>query len=126
MYKYKAEGKDSPPIPKIKINIQSPKNPKMCKSISAVIDTGADQTCVPTHVIDQIGNLDYSYIKVRGAIGKTEKMKKCIIDLSLSTCEYKDHEVIEINREYAIIGRDILNDYTLVLDGPNNKWSVNL
>ena len=33
-------------------------------------------------------------------------------------------EVFTISRDYGIIGRDIINQYKIVLDAPEKKWGI--
>lgn len=98
----------------------------MLLKIEAIIDTGAVMTCVPQKVLNKINtdNLEYGKKNVRGAIGEATQLTTYFVNLKLAKCRFPDIEVIAINSDYAIIGRDIINSYRIVLDAPNGEWEV--
>ena len=97
----------------------------------ALIDTGATITCVPESLINQIGRakLVATIKDVRGAFGdrktKTER-ESYVLDIRLDKCHFREIEVVVLppDKEYALIGRDILNDFSITFDGPNSSWQV--
>ena len=125
MYKYSSLFADSPPVPRLMVKISSPRDVNISKNIMAIVDTGASKTCVPSDLIRYLGCIEYRNVNVYGVTGGPNRRKIVIVHMKLSECEYKNFEVLEIDRGYAVIGRDILNDYNLLFDGPNKAWRVN-
>jgi predicted aspartyl protease len=114
------------PAPQISIKVFSTNN-RFNSETDAIADTGAAMTCIPKKVIDKIGEdkLRYKILTVRGAVGHASQMKSYIVHLRIGKCDFKNMEVIGFDREYALIGRDILNRYQITFDGPNLLWEVN-
>ena len=46
------------------------------------------------------------------------------VDLKVGDAEFPDFEVIALSKNYGLIGRDILNAYRVILDGPKGSWEV--
>lgn len=101
------------------------------KSIPALLDTGSDICVVPKDILEQMeeewGNkLFYDFSEVISVNGKEYK-KSC--DLGVLTEKhmcFKDEPRVKFvigDIEHAILGRNFLNNYSVVFDGPNSKWS---
>ena len=94
-------------------------------SVPALIDSGADQTCIPGDKCRALGPV----VKARPirVIGPTssKRLVACDVDLLVGGTLFASLEVIVLEHlQYALIGRDILNRYKLILDGPNLEWTV--
>lgn len=126
MEKYGNLQHKSIPGPQIQVCAISPNLDSLVVEFGAVIDTAAVVTCVPETVILQLdeSKLAYSIRKVRGAVGKETTRKSFIVNLKIKDCIFENIEVITLDKEYALIGRDILNRYNVFFDGPNGIWGV--
>ena len=91
--------------------------------VTAILDTGAVLTCIPEAIFQQIGPVTYDVIPARGVFG-TSGLKVCEVSLSILACKFERVTVGVIELEYALIGRDFLNDYAISLNGPEKTWSV--
>lgn len=113
-------------IPEIEITTYLSTNKSFTASIMGVIDTGAAMTCIPLHVAQAIdnGSIRYRYRKVRGVTNLQQELATCYISMQIATCTFEDHEVMILDKEYAVVGRDILNRYSILLDGLNLRWHV--
>ena len=112
--------------PETSIQLSNPVNSSQSCQVDAIVDTGAVMTCVPESAIKKLGgSLLYSLITVRDVTGNIQEKKTYIIDITIANYEYKNIEVIPIPKESARIGRDILNQHKVILDAPNQKWSLN-
>lgn len=113
------------PAPQTSIELSNPSNNSKSLQVDAIVDTGAVMTCVPESVIKQLGeSLIYSTIQVRDANGNIQERRTYRINIRITDYEYKNVEVIPITKQYALIGRDILNQHKIILDAPNQKWSI--
>jgi predicted aspartyl protease len=115
----------------IELEAMAPNDADSPVKAKALIDTGASITCVPQTLINQIGRakLVATVKKVRGAFGdhKTNTERESyVLDIRLDKCHFRGIEVVVLSpdREYALIGRDILNGYSVTFDGPNSLWQV--
>jgi hypothetical protein len=127
MFEYGTLQSKKAPGPQIYVEARSPVDESLRAEVDAIIDTGAAITCLPLRVIRQLNpdDLDYRKVTVRGPVGWTESRKAYIVHLKILRCEFRDLEVVGLDRDYALIGRDILNGYAITVDGPTQRWSVN-
>lgn len=125
MFKYGTVQSKLRQAPQIEITAKSSLRGRAAAAVEAIVDTGAVMTCLPARVIRKLGGdrLGYSYRQVGGALG-TGRVKSYFINLKVADCDFPDIEVLALNKEYAIIGRDILNRYKVTLDAPNLKWRI--
>jgi hypothetical protein len=127
MPKYGHIQKSPSKAPQTSMVVLSPVNNKLrTRRIPAVLDSGSARTCVPKKDLESLGEgLEYDFVTCACPIGAAEDRRKCVVHVRISPCrnDFKDVEVIEVDRNYALIGRDILNKYKLVLDGPRLVWT---
>jgi len=129
-FSYHVLSQQRPPILQIHIEVRSPQEAGKMRRIQAIIDTGADRTFIPAHIFTELGPEYFEYgekVRVKGADdgAEGEDRSTFLVHLGFAGCDIHDHEVISLNSQYAVIGRDILNLHTLVLRGPKLKWLVN-
>ena len=114
--------------PVIDFIAHSPANTSLTSQVRALVDTGATITCVPEKVIADLGrrNLWATRIKVSGAFGPKLGREAYLIDIRLANCYFHKIEVVVLpsGKDYAIVGRDILNRYRIIFDGPRQSWVV--
>ena len=105
------------PIPQTSIQLHNPLNDSQNYNADAVVDTGAVMTCIPESIITQLGSsLAYSTIQVKDVNGNFQTRKTYLIDIIIDDYEYEDLEVIAMPKQFAVIGRDILNAHVIVLN----------
>jgi hypothetical protein len=111
--------------PIIKVYFISPNNPRRKVLIDAFLDTGSVISCIPNNKVMQIGDnsLEYDMVMAQG-ITSAMPLKQYVLNVKLGTCIFTDHPIVAVPRTYAIIGRDIINKYKIVLDGPRLVWNV--
>ena len=111
--------------PQASIKLYNPINSSQSCQVNAIVDTGAVMSCVPESAIKKLDkSLAYSTIYVRDANGNIQERKTYKINILIADYEHNNIEVIAIPKEFALIGRDILNQHKVILDGPNQKWSI--
>lgn len=111
--------------PEIDIYAYSPSEGELVRRANAMLDSGAVMTCVPKWVIDRLGPLTYSSVRVRLANGELRDAITAVIRIRVASHDIPNRiEVVIIDKEYALIGRDILNRYRVMLDGPEERWSI--
>lgn len=96
--------------------------------VEMLLDTGASASCIPEAAIIEIESvigqsLPYRSIKVRSFDGivtpqRLYKLKLANTDFSHSG----SHDFIAIQNEVGIVGRDLLNQNTILFDGPSSQW----
>lgn len=104
-----------PPAPVIQVVVRTPY--AASSPLPAFIDSGADSTIVPLSVLQQIGA---RYIDKRNLIGitglgQTVGLYPILIQIGeeiIYGIEAADHG------DEIVLGRDVLNQITVILDGP--------
>ena len=87
--------------------------------VPALLDSGADTTTIPTTIVGPLALLKVSEIPVSGAVGVAEVHGVYVVNLDFLGFSHHNHPVIALpGRPYALIGRDILNQYTATMGGP--------
>ena len=117
----------SPPAPVVSVEWCSPASPNAPnpERLPALIDSGADCCVVPQSLIDNLHLCQVDECPVGGYDDKEGELPtKPIYSIHLVIPSLNPilAEVIPKDSEgYAIIGRDIINEWLLTLDGPNLK-----
>lgn len=124
MYKYGNLQTIKVPGPEALLEVQNPSDASQKCQIVGVLDTGAKMTVIPEDAIASIGNLVSSTVIVREASGNMLSAKKYFVNLTIDEYKFNEVEVVALPRNYAIIGRDILNNLKIILDGPNLTWQI--
>jgi predicted aspartyl protease len=116
----------SNPSPIALIEVLNPNSSEnRVKNVKAILDTGAGITSIPESIIEKLGALNYTVIRIRSPLDRNNILsrKLCRVIIEFDGQE-NEVEVLDIQKDYAIIGRDILNKYKIILDAPNEVWSI--
>lgn len=126
MFQYGFEQHPDVPSPQIRIRISSPQMPDWCLEIEAVVDTGAVMSCIPKDVAEKLaeGGVIHNIRRFRGASGRTQVSLSYYLNVSIASCDFQDVELLALDKEYALVGRDILNLHIVCFDGPGKTWRV--
>ena len=89
-----------------------------------LIDTGADVSILPRHVVDGVGApIEASNVRIRLYDGTEAACDTA--ELTVEIFRYRFHATfIVLDSEYGLLGRNILNLLLVTLDGPRESWSV--
>ena len=116
-----------PPAPVLKVSIAVPEESSTSREFSALVDTGADGTFVPTSILDNF-DLPISYMtNVRSHLGESlHNAPVYKVDLILfNSIRLPSVEVVGDDfGDRVILGRNILNLLKLNLDGPGKTISI--
>ena len=118
----------APPAPAIFIELRSPDSPisdKPEKSL-ALVDTGADCTVVPWSIINRLNLQLVDLVKVTGYDEKSSQwLPVYSIHLTIPGLIPVLTRVIPVESDACtIIGRDIINEWLLKLDGPKRIGNI--
>ncbi|MEZ4620264.1 MAG: hypothetical protein R2867_32810 [Caldilineaceae bacterium] len=118
VYTYDYESTYDPAMPIIEINIGAVGASPMLM-INALIDSGADGTIIPLHVLKQIGARKYQKKWLRTITGQRVQIDLYLIVVQLGGMQPVRLAVAgdpQLNE--AVVGRDLLNQLVVKLDGP--------
>ena len=128
MFAYSTTGLDPSelPAPLAKAVITAAFSSLFRQEVTMLLDSGADMTCVPTHIIAPFRkNLDYSEVQTQSFDGRGWIWKKTyLLCLDFVESDFTNLEVLETEDRIGLIGRDVLNQLKLILDGPKLSWSI--
>jgi len=96
-------------------------------TLPAKMDTGADFTTIPHYAAVSLNLIQFDEQPLTGALGGPPVMRpvfKADIEF-LNLPPILNHPLVSLeNKEYMLIGRDVLNLYVTQLDGPNLQFDV--
>ena len=81
-------------------------------------------TCLPRSVIETLKSLRSSSIEVLGYTRVPTIRRTSFLDLDVKGQIFKNIETLPIDSDYGLLGRDVLNQLILRLDGPALIWSI--
>lgn len=110
------------PSPDAFIRLINPSNPSKFAGTKAIVDSGAVMTCIPESIFSKLGKLQYSNANVRDVNNIVISRKTYIVNIQLENKFFSNIEVIVISKDYALIGRDILNQKKVTLNAPESIW----
>lgn len=114
-----------PPRPECEVFISNTRRMIM-KRVKAIADTGADITMIPKNVIQELGNLTQSdSIRCQGVNGTVTELATYYINIRIGHQDFPNHLVALCPREYAIIGRDIINQNKASFHATGDSWRLN-
>ncbi len=114
-----------PAMPVVEIALVSPETSVTPIQLTAVVDTGADATMLPADVLEAAGARYIQTLRLRGVTGQplTVETFVTIVRLGLHTVYGVQAVAMPVGSE-AIIGRDVLNELEITLNGPAQELWV--
>ncbi|HRO24146.1 MAG TPA: retropepsin-like aspartic protease [Promineifilum sp.] len=89
------------------------------KAVMAIIDSGADGTMLPIDVLEALGALYQDTVQMRGVLGESERVDRYTVGLKLGAITLHGINSVAIPAgTESVIGRDVLNQLLLTLNGP--------
>ncbi len=108
-----------PPAPILEIHLAAPESAFSIGPLRAFVDSGADVSIIPTHLIEPLGLQVDNRKYLKNAWGERRLVDVYLLDVGVGTEKFPLAEIIADDRgEQTILGRNILNKLALMLDGP--------
>jgi len=117
---------NGPPVPVIKLKISNPGTQSITEDIF-LVDCGADMTSIKKEIFD-ILDLHYSsYTTVSSATGQEDKRFIAIVQIQTPFGFNEPIEVIiEPKTNENLLGRDLINKWKVLLDGPKQQMTIEI
>ncbi len=110
--------------PELSLEVLSPASNERRQEVICVVDTGACASCIPQVIVKSLDLKDYRRRQISWGDGRVTSQNLYAVDLAFGEVVLRDVWVLATEKEYGLIGRDILNKYRLLCDGPSRVWSV--
>lgn len=121
-YKYNRDF--NPPAPVIELSISIPLSNAFTSS-AALVDSGAAITVIPERIISQLKLRRVDSVPVSGFGKDIIEAPAYSAILSIEgILKPKICRILSWNKDYALIGRDLLNKLIAVLNGPSGKFGL--
>lgn len=109
-----------PPAPVLSVRLGSPSGGTGVHLV-ALVDTGADLTVMPVAVVRSLSLPVVATTRVAGVTGTTRaNVHAALLDVGGAS---RMAEVVALGAE-AILGRDVINQWVLALDGPRRVLEI--
>lgn len=108
-----------PPAPFINVVLQHPTSGSALQNIAAQIDSGADRTVLPEKVVQALILPQVGQIEIAGLGGAIHVLRTYAVLLGVHDLPLRRLEIVANEaEEWILLGRDVLNNHRIILDGP--------
>lgn len=114
-----------PPAPVLNIALAYPDESPIVGPLPALVDTGADGTFIPMVYLEELGVAGDYQVFVRPVFGPARQVYIYTVDLIINAYRLPAIEVIGDDEGMELIlGRNVLNRLTLLLNGPQAETKI--
>jgi predicted aspartyl protease len=113
-----------PPAPVARVTRRNPHSGATVPDVLLLVDTGADITLLPRTAVEPLGVplLAGQQYELMGFDGSKSFAPVVMLDVLFLQRAFRGRYLL-IEAERGIMGRDILNHLSLLLDGPRQQWA---
>ena len=127
MIRYRYVDSVKPPAPFVSVSIRGVDNGIQLDGQPAIVDPAADRTVLPGPTIQTLGLVEDGRLRFQGFASEIVELPVYLVEIRLHDfpplrvrAAFGQHE------PYTILGRDFLNSYRIVLDGPQQVLEISL
>ncbi len=113
-----------PPAPILEIQVENPFQKELRRTASAVLDIGSDITAIPQFLLRALKLKDSSKVSMTGIDGMTLQHNAYLVNLTVEGFPFERLEVIDWRGDEVLLGRDVLNEFEITLDGKNRQFEM--
>lgn len=125
MIRYQYVTDFAPPAPFVQVTVQSPGVDGASRVVPAQIDSAADRSVIPGNLIDDLGLAGVREILIEGLGGQVHRMQTFVVLLQIRDFPPVAVEVVaHASERFVLLGRDVLNQFRVVLDGPKKVLEI--
>lgn len=120
MYSHDYDNSYHPAMPVVAIQVANLEKPNESVTLLALVDSGADATFIPAKHLRNLRIKSVRKARVRGIKGESYPVEMYMVKLTIGTCEFFGVRVIGDEQGEIILGRNVLNEAVLILNGLAN------
>ena len=114
----------TPAAPYVYVSLGRPDGARL-DDIPAKVDTGADRTVIPTVLIERLNPEEVERREFEGLGGHRVSMPIVRVIVTIRGCASVEVDAAGNDGEpHILLGRDVLNNFRIVFDGPNAKLEI--
>jgi len=114
-----------PPAPVIPFGLGLPNEATPRRNLWEQVDSGADVTLIPASILDEIGVKLADRRFMLGANGTRQRVNRYQVVIHLPTgITYGIRAIATRNDSEILLGRDVLNQWRITLDGPGETVEI--
>jgi hypothetical protein len=119
MIRYAFLSQLDPPAPFLNVVLRNPASGAELRDLPAQLDTAADRTVLPEPLVKSLALPQVGIMKIGGFGGVTYTLPTYAVLLGLHDLPAQPFKVAAHAEEsWILLGRDVLNSYRVLLDGP--------
>jgi predicted aspartyl protease len=114
-----------PPAPFVLVDLARHDGANLVPSLPAKVDSGADRTIIPAALAARLGLEEVERLVFAGLGGEPVELPVFHVRLRIHNLAPIAVDVAASDGEpHVLLGRDVLNRYKIVLDGPNLRLEI--
>jgi len=113
-----------PPAPYLGVTIANSLQQRRREQLSALLDTGSDVTAIPATLVDPLQLYPIGRLQLEDVKSDTSFVYTYAVRLTVATIVIPRLEVILTGLDFIVLGRDVLNDFYIHLDGPKQLFDL--
>jgi len=125
MAQFSYDSSYDPAAPVMEIGVGIPEEKSPLHYVQAFVDSGADATMLPRAMLAEIGARFVGHKILSGITGQKEVVRLYLVVIHMPTgITYGIRAVARDGQNEAILGRDVLNQWRITLDGPGETVEI--
>lgn len=114
----------APPAPVLPVDISIVDRPDRRTTVPALLDTAADITVLPDTLVDQLELAPVAETMVEGFEEQPKRAFVYVVAVHVVGTRLYPARVVTHSAEYALLGRNVLNNLFVRLEGPDLQFGV--
>jgi hypothetical protein len=114
-----------PPGPLVNLTVRDPISGNQLDLQPAIIDPAADRTVLPGKTISALGLIEDGHLHFQGFTSEVVELPVFLVELRLHDfAPVRLRAALGEHEPFILLGRDMLNHYRIVLDGPQQFLEI--